>query len=300
MADGSTVSFDVAIDKDTLAFLVRNITEYSQAELSLVDCCVCLETKTTLIHISCGHDVCDECVKSMLTKNMDFRCPLCRQTTLLQTTTLPRSLCECKPGLSDKILIDADTAAGQTNRCKFSMRQSTSDTTVLTADVSCSFFIDFMENLEEMGAWIHHRSAQDTYLALQSIIMDERLFISLWVYKKTTNCEMPNRLACIFTSCPCSVYAMHWMMDASEWLNADIVGDIKSIGFEDIQIELLPRGIIWQMRYKKKIVTVESQTPEILLEQLVRVRDLCCNHVGIWATLGCDTTCTLGSRLDAS
>lgn len=88
--------------KNSIAMLQDIKKKQVPLELKDIECCVCLTSMQTLMHNTCGHDICQSCVRQLLLLS-DFRCPICRQETLLKEFMGPK--------LGDSpVLVDSATA----------------------------------------------------------------------------------------------------------------------------------------------------------------------------------------------
>ena len=58
--------------------VMEEIVDFSNTSNEIPECPICIESKTNMVALICGHTVCDECKLLLIQHNQLNQCPLCR------------------------------------------------------------------------------------------------------------------------------------------------------------------------------------------------------------------------------
>ena len=287
-------SYEVCLRKDTVD-LLKSLKHYILERRS-IDCCVCLETKSTAIQNSCGHEVCEKCV-NLLVENKDFRCPLCRESTLLQKLPFPELTCECSG--ESCLIVDHCVALGKTHKCEFAVRHPESASVLLSGTVSIVVLRDFLENVGLMMPKLISLFLNYSTFAMriESVVADCCCaFLSLKFFSPYSR-----SLVYVYTPCPDNVQAMSLLLDAVDWWKTEkIIEKIEEMNFRDIEIRITDL-VFWRMKKEDRTVilfccTDGQSKPDFIFHLLGKLRDGWtdfCSTISGDIILGCE--CGVGS-----
>lgn len=233
--------------------LLKNLKQHIHLEHRSIECCVCLETKSTAIQNSCGHDVCEKCV-DILVSNKDFRCPMCRQVTLLQKLSFP--------GLSGKRcrVVGRGVALGGTSKCEFAVRHTQSAGVLLSGTVSIGVLRDFLENVDRMMPILVSMFSSSTFASMQfeSVLTEESVLMGCsWGLLLQFVSPYSRCWVSVYTQCPDNLHAMCLLLTVSGWWSTEeMIKKIEEAGFKDMQIQVTKNHLIWKVKKDDRTATL--------------------------------------------